>query len=527
LIIAAINNQDDDELLMDASSGGAATVNLTHRTGGYIGNLTQPADGVADVSFVLSVMSGGTGVERDDNEIDNLAIKGVGLSQLVDSGQGEAGSYWSIRSVIGLAPTFQGICDRGYLHEGKGLHKYIPAETVAGVGLDGYVTNDEKASVPIDSITTNAGDTISSGVITMVNAVDDSASGQGFLVKDHFRKALLITGGTNDGLRFTIKKIVSPTVIHVWESITDDTNGFSAQIVEDYLGMNAFDGRVENEGLVDATTADHDLKGTIQHGEKWEPLTIGTSPDYAWVGRVWPAAKKIRGIRVCIPPGTPKDAVPEYFKIQYLDSGLGDEPANTAHWTTYTNGDFSATAQGNLLFEAGAYGIEYLFPDTLPDTKGVRIVGIRAIDPATQPMVGALMLFTDLDVGGTGVELVSATDDRLDLATDGVPNYKSFYLGNVGPTQDNQDFADAINAQVRGWQLEAVRSQFGYLWLRGTVAGNNSDVDIDYPSARANDKLGLPGSAEQRTGITQVVRKLPPDALTIVYRFSVTGDLPT
>lgn len=527
LIIAAINAQDDDELLMDASSGGAGVVTLTHRTGGYIGNVTAPADGVANAGFVISTMAGGTGVERDDSEIDNLAIKAVGITANIDCGAGEANSYWGIRSVIGLSPTFQGICDRGYIHEGKQLHKYVPAETVTGVGLDGYVVSDEAVGAVVDSITTNAGDSISSGLITMLNAVTDSVSGQGFLPKWHFRKALVITGGTNNGKRFTIKKIVSPTQIRVWETISDDTNGFTAVIQEDYLGMNAFDGRVANEGLVDTTTDDHDPKGTVQHGEKWEAGTIGSAPDYAWVGRVWPTAKKVRGIRIAIPAGCPKDAVPNYFKIQYLNSALGDEPANTAHWTTFTNGDFSATAQGNTLFESGVYGVEYTFPDTLPTTKAVRLVEIRCIDPSTVPQIASLMIFEDLDTAGVGVELTSGVDDRLDLAVDGVPNYRTFLIGDVGPTQDVQDFADALNAKLRGYQLEAVRSRFGYLWIRGTVAGNNSVVDIQNPANSCNTKLGIPTSHVQQAGITQVVRKLPPDALTIIYRFSISGDLPT
>lgn len=530
LIIAAINAQGDDELLIDAASGGAATVNLTHRTGGYIGNVAAPADGVADAGFVVSTMAGGTGVERDDNELDNLAIKGIGLAANVDAGAGEANSYWAVRSIVGLAPTFQGDSDRGYVHEGKGLHKYIAAETVAGVGLDGYVVSGEDTEVVIDTLTPNVGDSVASNVLTMIEAVDDITGGQGFTVARHFRKRVKITGGNNDGKAFTIKKILSPTQIETWENMTDEaapTGITSVQIVEDYQGQNAFDGRVENEGRIDGTTADDDPPGQIQHGEKWVADAIGSSPDYAWVGRVWPSPKKVRGIRICVPIGVSRDAVPNYFQIQYLDSAKGDEPANTAHWTTYTSGDFSATPQGEAIFEAGLYGVEYTFPDTLPNTKGVRIVGIQAIDSSTLPEVAALMIFTDWDPAGTGVQLVSGSDDRIDLAVDGVPNYRRFDLGSVSPTQDMQDMVDAINAQVRGWQLEAVRSRFGFLWVRGTVAGDYSLVDIDVPSGACNAVLGLPGVATQRQGVTQVVRKLPPDALTVVYRFSISGDLPT
>jgi hypothetical protein len=530
LIIAAINAQDDDELMIDAASGGAATVNLTHRYGGYIGNVTHPTDGVANAGFVLSVMAGGVGVERDDNEIDNLAIKGIGLTANVDAGAGEANSLWAVRSVIGLLPTFQGDSDRQYEHEGKALHKYVAAETVAGVGLDGYVMSGDLAEVSIDTITPNVLDSIASNVMVLTDAVDDCTGGQGFTVKRHFRKRVKVTGGNNNGKEFTIKKILSPTSFETWEAMVDEaapTGVTSVEIVEDYDGMNVFDGRVENEGRIDGTTADDDPYGRVQNGEKWVADAIGTSPDYAWVGRVWPTAKKIRGVRICAPVGVPRDAVPNKFKIQYLDSGLGDEPFNTAHWTTYTSGDFSTADEGTDIFEAGLYGKEYTFPDTLPFTKGVRIVGIQAIDTGTTPQVAALMIFTDWDPSGTGVQTVAGSDDRLDLATDGVPNYRRFDIGSVGPTQDVQDFVDAINAQVRGWQLEAIRSRFGFLWLRGTVAGNNSDVDLDNPAGNANAILGLPTSPTQRTGLSQWVRKLPPDALTIIYRFSLSGDLPT
>lgn len=536
LIIAAINAQTDDELLIDAVSGGSGLVNLTHRTGGYIGNVTAPADGVSNAGFIVSNMSGGTGTERDDSEIDNLPIKGIGLAAGIEAGAGEASSLWGIRSVIGLAPTFQGKSDRTYYHEGKQMHLYIGGETVTGVGLDGYVHSDFVASSTIDTITPNAGDNITSGVIELFNAVTDCAGGQGFTKTAHFRKRLTITGGNNNGKTFTIKKIVGPRKVTVWESTLLDeaapTGITSVVITEAYDGMNAFDGRVENEGLVNTDTSDDDPKGTVQHGEQWKANTIGSAPEYAWVGRVWPSPKKVRGVRICVPPGCPKEAVPNRFLIQYLDGAKGDEPADypiaTGDWTTYTNGDFSSTDQGDELFEAGAYGVEYLFPDTLPWTKGVRIVGIRAIDTSTPPRIGAFMIFADLDPSGTGVQLTSGVDDRLDLATDGVPNYKQFNVGSVGPSQDMQDFVDAINAQVRGWQLEAVRSQFGFLWVRGTVAGNYSLTDIQNPSGSCNVKLGLPSAAaEQRAGITQVVCKLPPDALTIVYRFSMSGDLPT
>lgn len=530
LIILAVNAQHDDELLIDAANGGTAQVNLTHRTGGDIGNLTHPTDGVADAGFVLSAMSGGDGIERDDTEIDNLAIKAVGLTAAIDCGAGEANSYWGIRSIVGLLPTFQGDSDRGYIHEGKRLHKYVAAETVAGVGLDGYVESGSDAESSIDIITPNAADSIASNVMVLTDAVDDCVGGQGFTVRRHFRKRVKVTGGNNDGESFTIKKILSPTSFETWETMVDEaapTGVTQVEIVEDYQGQNCFDGRIENEGRIDGTTADDDPYGQVQHGEKWAADAIGTSPDYAWVGRVWASPKKVRGVRICAPVGVYRDNVPNKFKIQYLDSALGDEPANSAHWTTFASGDFSAADEGSEIFEGGLYGKEYTFPDTLPNTKGVRLVGIQAIDTSLTPEVGELLIFTDWDPAGTGVQTVAGTDDRLDLAVDGVPNFRRFDIGSVGPTQDIQDFADAVNAQVRGWQLEAVRSRFGYLWVRATVAGDNSFIDIDNPAGMANAVLGLPTSPAQRQGLSQVVRKLPPDSLVIVYRFSLSGDLPT
>ena len=539
-IISAINGVHEDDFHISAASGGSAQVDLTHETGGGIGN-TSSSDTVADAGFVVSNMSGGSGLEGDTNpafdgvqshEIDNLPIKAIGLASNLDCGAGEANSHWGIRSIVGLAPTFQGICDRGYQHEGKQLHKYVAAETVAGVGSDGYVESDSVADVSLGSITTNAGDSISSGLITMLDAPDDLLATGGFRQREHFRKSLAITGGTNDGKVFTIKKVVGPTQVRVWESITDDTNGFTAELKQTYNGINAFSGAVENEGQSRPSADHHDEPGTVVLGEPFKCNTVGGAPDYGVLGRVWATAKKIRGIRIVIPAGVFKDAIPNYFKIQYLDSALGDEPANNAHWSDYTNGDFSGTAQGDALFEAGPYGVEYTFPDTLPDTKGLRLYGIKAIDDTIPPEVGELLIFTDMDPAGsgtpdgTGIELVDGTDDRLDLATDAVPNYRTFYLGDLGPTKDTQDIADAINAQTRGYQLEAVRSRFGYLWLRGTVAGDNSYVDLDYPTGQANDKLKLPGVATQKQGLTQVIRKLPADAMTFIYRINISGDLP-
>jgi hypothetical protein len=536
-IIAAINGLDPDDFLIGASSGGAATVTLQHETGGAIGNTTS-SETVADGGFVVTNMTGGSGREgasggaQENHEIDNLPIKAIGLAADLDCGAGEANSQWGIRSVIGIAPTFQGISDRGYQHEGKQLRKYVGGETVAGVGLDGFIESAALASVSLGSVTTNAGDSISSGLITMVNAVDDLLSAGGFNQRLHFRKSFTITGGTNAGKTFTIKKVVGPTQIRVWETITDDTNGFTAALATTHDGLNAFDGAVANEGACRPSTDHHDEPGTVALGEKYEANVIGTAPDYAWVGRVWPTVRKIRGIRLVIPAGVSKDAVPDYFQIQYLNSALGDEPANHAHWSTFASGDFSSTSQADALFEAGPYGVEYTFPDTLPDTKGVRVYAIRASNATVPPQVGELLIFTDMDPtgtgtpSGTGIELTADTDDRLDLATDGVPNYRSFYLGDLGPTKSTQDICDAINAQVRGYQLEAVRSRFGYLWLRGTVAGDNSYTDIAYPTGKANDKLKLPGAPQQKQGLTQIIRKLPPDALTFIYRINISGDLP-
>lgn len=535
-IIAAINGLHEDDFLIGAASGGSGQVDLEHETGGAIGNTTS-SDTVADAGFVVTNMTAGEGYEGETNpaadgiqshEIDNLPIKSIGLAANIDCGAGEGNSHWGIRSIIGLAPTFQGISDRGYQHEGKQLLKY----TAGSVTVDGYTESDSVADTSLGTISTNAGDSISSGLITMLDAVDDLLSTGGFSQREHFRKSFKVTGGTNDGKVFTVKKVVGPTQIRVWESITDDTNGFTAELLETYNGMNCFDGAVENEGQCRPNADHHDEPGTVVLGEAWKANTVGGAPHYGFVSRIWAAAKKIRGVRIIIPAGIHKDAVPNYFKFQYLNSALGDEPTNHAHWSDYVSGDFTSTAQGDLLFEAGPYGVEYTFPDTLPDTLGFRIYAVKAIDETVPPEIGEMLIFTDMDPAGTGtpdgtgIELTADSDDRLDIATDAVPNYKQFNVGDLGPTKDTQDIADAINAQVRGYQLEAVRSRFGFLWLRGTVAGDNSYVDLDYPTGQANDKLELPGVATQKQGQTQIIRKLPPDALTFIYRINISGDLP-
>jgi hypothetical protein len=90
---------------------------------------------------------------------------------------------------------------------------------------------------------------------------------------------------------------------------------------------------------------------------------------------------------------------------------------------------------------------------------------------------------------------------------------------------------DALNAALVGYQVEAVRSQFGYLWVRGTVQGDNSDFRLKSSNdgSTVNVLLGLASGAAvapQRAGLTQIFRKLTKNAATFIYRWSLLGNLP-
>jgi hypothetical protein len=122
---------------------------------------------------------------------------------------------------------------------------------------------------------------------------------------------------------------------------------------------------------------------------------------------------------------------------------------------------------------------------------------------------------------------VTLSNHTLDLKIKTGDSYTTHALRDTAATQDVNDLCDALNYAVRGYQIEAVRSQFGYLWLRGTVAGDNSDLFLDAEGGSdANTELGLPTGATQKTGITQPITKVYTDAITFIYRVNLSGNVP-
>lgn len=375
-----------------------------------------------------------TSVETGYKGLDYLPIKSIGLAEGIACGAGESANRVGIRTVVGLAPTFQGVCDRTYVHEGAGLYKYSGADTLGAHG-DGYV---------------------------------DSSS------------------------------------------------------VGNFTGDKAFDGYVQGEGLT----------GTVNLGSEWASAAGSNHV----IGRVWSVstAKKLTGIRVVFPQGRYKNNCPDNFYIQFLDAAtVGGvpanlQPANNAHWTTI---GAQYTSQADAIFANGPYGVEYTF--ALPgaaDAYGVRLYNLNAFGAASTPVeVAELYAFT----AGQTFTLAAGSTDHMRIAPKTLPlptDFRNFYFGTLSTTSV-QTLADAINKRVRGYQVEALRSNFGFLWIRGTVQGNNSYVTIDTVAngSTANAPLGLPVSSVHLTGqgTTQPTMKLPCDALAIIYRFSLSGDLPT
>jgi hypothetical protein len=148
---------------------------------------------------------------------------------------------------------------------------------------------------------------------------------------------------------------------------------------------------------------------------------------------------------------------------------------------------------------------------------------MTSVDNTRGSEVGEFYIFSEI----TPVQLVSGVNDVLRLATDGFATYRNYALGDVASTQDVQDLVDAINAQTYGWEIEAVRSELGYLWLRSTVAGDNSvfEIDSEANGGTANTTLGLPSAATQITGQTETVTKAVTEALTIIYRVRIDSDV--
>jgi len=405
----------------------------------YVDNTHVKTDGQYAIDAYENFMSAqaqdglySASAETGYKGLDYLPLKTIGLSEGIACGSSETSNRTGIHSVLGIQPTLQGVCDRIYVHEGTGLHKYTGAETLGTFG-DGYV--------------------------------QDSSVGN-------------------------------------------------------FTGDKICDGYVQGEGL----------DGYVNLGSRW----MSTAGSNHIIGRVWSTttAKKLTGIRIIFPLGENKNNCPDSFFIQYLDaSTVGDipgnlQPANNSCWTTigslYSN-------QGDTIFSNREYGVEYTF--TIPggaDAYGIRLYNLNAYSNTAAVEVAELYAFTAVPT----ILMTADTTDQLRLAIKASPlsaDFRNFYLGSLSTTSV-ATLVNTLNAQLRGYQIEAVRSNFGYLWIRGTVQGNNSYLTLDSidNGSSANTLLGMPVSTIRRAkqGATQVIMKLPCDALAIIYRFAISGDLP-
>jgi hypothetical protein len=523
LTIAVVNSLLATTLFITASNGGSGIVSLAHDTGGAIGAKTITHTGG---TLTVSGMTGGTALEIADDYIDNLPIKAVGLAAGIQCGDGEADSLVGVRSVIGLPPLLQGISDRVYVHESTSLYKYVLGDLLGdGHGAGYYQTSNE--DVTERSVATAVGDQIwaSDKRVRMKNG--------NFTAADEGRTLDISgSGAGNNGAKRIVTVLTSWDVL-VLEAVSNETAGFAAQVVTVSTGDGAFDGNVEAE----AST------GVVDLGErKWRSVDV-TGPHE--LARIWAADQNVHGVRIVLPPGTPKDNCLNTFKIQFLDASKvgGDpnllEPAQPLHWTDVgAEVDFTGSGKATEIFDGGERGYEFRF-NSPRATRGIKITSGQAFVTSKAVEVAEFYIMEEL----ASITFTAGVDDAVKLATSGAPTgpgtpgpvgvWRTFSFGSLVTSgsianNDVQTVADALNKQLRGYGLEAIRSQAGFLWIRATVAGYNSQLDKVSTAAggTANAKLGLSTSQEQKTGLTQVVRKLPLEALTIIYRVNVSGDLP-
>jgi len=530
-VILAVN-ECDEPLDITASIQGSGVVLLTNDRGGALGNTTIvhtiTAPGFGKTDFASGSSTGETG----DKGLDNFPIQAIGLATGVACGSGEADSEVGIRAISGLAPTLQCVGAGVVYHHEVMVYsgsaspvpvRYLHPPAGNGTGTitgDGFVYTSEATAVQIGSdIAGDAGDSMNSTsrIITLKNA--------NFKKNLHVRKTLRISnsGTPANNQDYTIKRVIAYNQVEVFEAIdTTVTENFMTTgdgLYTKYTGDKAFDGRVENLGRVETSATEGDRPGTIIHGEYWES-SDDAGPHV--IGRIWSSSKTLIGCRICVPAGINKDFVPNRFKIDILNpaaNGGNPRPGNDSDWVTMI--DNSGSDQATLIFDSGVYGYEYTFTPTA--AKGIRLSGMQAFASTRHVQISTFMAWAD----AAAFEFVNGVD-KLRFATDAFPTWREYDLPTLASTQDQDEVVDALNTVLRGYELEAVHSPFHFLWLRGTVAGNNSQLDIDSEGngSTANSKLGLATGAQTKLGITQPVLKWPDEALTIIYRVNLTGNVP-
>jgi hypothetical protein len=377
--------------------------------------------------------------------IDDYPIKTIGLAEGVNCGSGESENRVGIRSNVGTGPTFFGVSDRVYQHEGGATHRYITGETLGSVGLDGYFVNE---GLPVDEVT-------------------------------------------------------------------------------GYEGYKAFDGNVRGE----ATLGYVDLGGT------YRSLTGSNHT----IARVWQTSKDLVGYRLTFPLSTNRLYCPDAWQVWYLDKakapgGLAAnlDPSNHAHWTQCSSGG-TQSGQANTIFDSGQYGAAYTISVPSGNCYGLKLYNANPLGGATYGMYLAEMYaWTNM---GT-VTLTANVNDRLEVAIDDAGSvWRRFDLGTVSATNSVTNLVNAINRRTRGYGIEAVRSNHGFLWLRSTVAGQYSKCKIGQTTTPANPdyspaNVPLGFTAEhgatptQQVGITIPFTKRICDAAAFIYRVNLSSDLP-
>jgi hypothetical protein len=332
-----------------------------------------------------------------------------------------------------------------------------------------------------------------------------------------------MTTGLNN-IDYKIKRVVggSGDTVEVFETPnTSETDpSADADLVTRTTGIQAFDGRVENEGLVGKGAFDADASGAIIQGEKWVSQDVPGGSTIHYVGRIWNSAKNIKGVRIVFPKGSIRDFCPNRFVVQTLTSGNPEGGT----WTTQTlQVDTSANDQAANIFDNGEYGYEYYFSSPV-STQGLRVANMIATDGTRKVEVGELYIYESM----SSITITTGSNDKLKLSTDGGSVYRTYTCPAVSATTSIQTICDALNRVLYGYGIEAVRSTFGYLLLRGSGGGNYSQLHQDTVANSIYSALGLPtsGFPVAKTGVTQPLVKAYTDALTLIYTPRMSGNLP-
>ena len=490
---------------------------------------TSPYD---EQEITLFAQANDPAVETGDNGLDNFVAKGYGFAYGLACGHNEASSQLAIRSILGLQPTLQGEREREYFHEnyvysasggaseGDGsvtaLHKYAPTEDVGTYG-EGYVSSYDPAdSVIATYASVNLNFTAGTKRIQVTGASFDT------LTSDKERKTLTVSGTVNNNKDFTIKRVVDADEVEVFETVvTEGPVSATAVLKTRNTGDKCFDGRVENEGLFKKNTYDDDSKGDIIQGEKW--MSQDADIDHH-IGRIWASAKTVRKVRIVLPAGSNRDYCPNKFYLQTLNQyheGTTDPP-----WPEYNNDwttrvDKSAGGEASNIFSGEEYGYEY---DLGADysTQGIRLSVMRAEVTTGKAEIAEIYIRGDLNTID-----IAAPDNILKYSLDGGSTWKTKTIAPTSMTTGMEDIADAINSAIYGFGAEAVVTSFGYLLLRGTMAGDNStfEVESEGSGSTINSDIGLPSAGADDTGETQPFTKAPENAVTFIYTSKLSGNL--